>query len=308
MEWLSNFGMREWLLSCGVVLVLVVLFDGFRRMRNEQKNTIKMSRRMGGGYPDTPIAEPFASELPNGGARVIGRDESAASELAARQAMPKEALAKDAIAKEVTATAAVARTAAEPAAQVGRAAVDEFHETLSDYTSADYTSVDNNTSADCEPPGQPIPASHNEQAESAFVSDQQILVLHAKSHSKQGFNGSDLLQVLLACDMRYGDRDILHRHERAGGNGSLQFSVANMVEPGTFNLEDINTFRTPGVSFFMTIPGPDEPAEAFECMLETANCVVNNLDAELLDENHDSATPKVLDELRERVKSVCISH
>ncbi len=43
MEWLSNFGMREWLISCGVVLVLVVLFDGFRRMRSEQKEEIKMN-------------------------------------------------------------------------------------------------------------------------------------------------------------------------------------------------------------------------------------------------------------------------
>ncbi|MCH1487817.1 MAG: cell division protein ZipA, partial [Pseudomonadales bacterium] len=137
--------------------------------------------------------------------------------------------------------------------------------------------------------------------------DQQILVLHVKSRLIGGFNGSDLLQVLLACDMRYGDRDILHRHERAGGTGSLQFSVANMIEPGTFDLEDINTFKTPGVSFFMTLPGPLEPAQAFDCMVETANCVVKNLDAELLDEDHQPLTEEALQALRDRVNVACLS-
>ena len=122
----------------------------------------------------------------------------------------------------------------------------------------------------------------------------EIIVIHVRSNDADGFNGSDLLQVLIACDMRYGDRDILHRHEHAGGNGSLQFSLANMIEPGTFNIDDINTFRTPGVTFFMTLPCPKDPLNAFDCMIETANCLVSNLDATLLDEDHTKATQKAL--------------
>ncbi|MBT8149070.1 MAG: hypothetical protein KJO24_04020, partial [Gammaproteobacteria bacterium] len=212
MEWLSNFGMREWLISCGVVLVLVVLFDGYRRMRSEHKNTIKMARRMGGGFPDTPATESFSSELPNGGARVIERSEPTFDE------------------------------------QQNIGAGSEFHNELARLDASAEATIAASV-------GQEAPAPQ-------FVNDHQILVLHARSRSAQGFNGSDLLQILLACDLRYGDRDILHRHERAGGSGSLQFSVANMVEPGTFNLEDIKSFRTPGVSFFMTVPGPDEPEQA----------------------------------------------
>ena len=75
----------------------------------------------------------------------------------------------------------------------------------------------------------------------AAASEREIIVIHVRSNDPDGFNGSDLLQVLIACDMRYGDRDILHRHENAGGNGCLQFSLANMIEPGTFNIDDINT-------------------------------------------------------------------
>lgn len=255
MGWFSDIGMREWLLICGVVLVLVVLADGFRRMRSEQRGEIKMARRLGGGFPENPATEPYSSELPNGGARVVNRTGQAVAGDSAGRAEPSfgEALSD-------------------------RQAIDEqvqsFHETLDNLE----------------------PRSDAQK----LVSDEQLLVLHVRARNQHGFNGTDLLQVLLACDMRYGDRDILHRHEGAGGVGSLQFSVANMVEPGTFNLEDINSFRTPGVSFFMRLPGPDNPEEAFECMLETANCVVKNLDAELLDEHHQTASVREIEALRSR--------
>ncbi|MBT8139377.1 MAG: cell division protein ZipA [Gammaproteobacteria bacterium] len=253
MSWLSDIGMREWLLICGVVLVLVVLADGFRRMQNERRGKIKMARRLGGGFPEQGIAEPFNSELPNGGARVIGRSEPSLSEAGLSDAAQAQDMAD----------------------------VQAFHDSLETHRQA-------------EP---------DDEAAQRFVSEEQLLVLHVRARNQRGFNGTDLLQVLLACDMRYGDRDILHRHERAGGNGSLQFSVANMVEPGTFNLEDINSFRTPGISFFMSLPGPDNTEEAFECMLETANCVVKNLDAELLDEHHQPASVALIESLRDRARS-----
>jgi len=257
MEWLSGFGMREWLITCGLVLVVVVLIDGFRRMRSERKNEIKMSRKMGGGFPELTGADGFTAELPNGGARVIERAEPHLS---------SEHLKAD---------------------QRGDA-VRQFHDSLDELESENASGA-------------------HRASEQEFNLDQQILVLHVKSRLTGGFNGSDLLQVLLACDMRYGDRDILHRHERAGGTGSLQFSVANMLEPGTFDLEDINTFKTPGVSFFMTLPGPLEPGQAFDCMVETANCVVKNLDADLLDEDHQLMTEEALQALRDRVNVACLS-
>ena len=135
----------------------------------------------------------------------------------------------------------------------------------------------------------------------SFTSEHELIVLHVKASDPNGFTGSDLLEILLACDLRYGDKDILHRHEQADGHGSLQFSVANMVEPGTFNLEDINSFQTPGVTFFMALPGPEDPVGAFDCLVETANCLIKNLDATLLDEHHEVASLQVVNRYRERV-------
>lgn len=241
MDLFAEIGVREWLIGAGLLLVLAVLVDGFRRMRAERKGGIKMSLGMGGGFVDD--GEPFDThELPNGGARVIVRTDPIISD---------------------------------------QGADDLFY------------------SEDDELDGE---EDQDSAARQASHVEREILVMHVKAKAADGFNGSDLLQILLACDMRYGDKDILHRHEKAEGKGCLQFSVANMLEPGTFNLEDINSFRTPGVTFFMTLPGPEDALQAFECMVETANCLVKNLNALLLDEDHSTASLQVINHYRARVK------
>ena len=113
--------------------------------------------------------------------------------------------------------------------------------------------------------------------------------------------GPDLLHILLACDLRFGKMNIFHRYERSNGQGNIQFSVANIVEPGIFDLDAINDFSTPGVCFFLSLPGPQDALQAFECMVETAQCLVNNLDAELRDESHSALTNQTLEHYRQRI-------
>ena len=75
-----------------------------------------------------------------------------------------------------------------------------------------------------------------------------------------------------------------------------------MVAPGTFDLEAMDDFTTPGVSFFMRLPGPKQAIKAFDCMVETAQCLVKNLGAELHDEAHSAVTPQTLQHLRQRIR------
>jgi cell division protein ZipA len=244
MDLLTEIGVREWLIGAGLLLVLAVLVDGFRRMRAERSGGLKMSIGMGGGFADDGSAVD-SPELPNGGARVIDRTDPIISD---------------------------------------QGPDDLFFEEDASEANTDWEDE------------EPM------VARQAPVVEREIIVMHVRAKAADGFNGSDLLQILLACDMRYGEKDILHRHEKAEGKGCLQFSVANMLEPGTFNLEDINSFRTPGVTFFMTLPGPEDAMQAFDCMIETANCLVKNLDARLLDEEHSTASLQVINHYRDRVK------
>lgn len=130
----------------------------------------------------------------------------------------------------------------------------------------------------------------------------EIILLHVVAHKGETIAGSPLLQILLACDVRFGEMDIFHRYEEAGGAGAEQFSVANIVSPGTFDLETMEHFTTPGVTFFMRLPGPKDAIKAFDCMVETANVLVKNLGCELQDEARSVCTPQTIQHLRQRIR------
>ena len=75
--------MREWLTVIVVLLIVGILLDGWRRMRQSRQNAIRMSRSMSQGTDvSKEDLEEFGSELPNGGARVVAqRDERDIEEL-----------------------------------------------------------------------------------------------------------------------------------------------------------------------------------------------------------------------------------
>lgn len=102
--------------------------------------------------------------------------------------------------------------------------------------------------------------------------------------------------------MEFSELGIYHRHEQPNGSGPLQFSMANAVAPGTFDLETIDSMETPAVSFFMSMRDPADPLYAFECMLATADTLCRHLDAELLDGDRSVMRPQTQEHYRERIR------
>ncbi|MFP8965911.1 cell division protein ZipA [Pokkaliibacter sp. CJK22405] len=128
------------------------------------------------------------------------------------------------------------------------------------------------------------------------------VIISVTANSQDGFDGTQLLQVLMACGLRYGEREIFHRHEHAINKGKVQFSMANMLNPGNFDLDNIEKLQTPGVTFFMGMPGADDLMLAFECMLSTAQCLAKNLNGELKDEHHSVMRPQTIEHCRQRIR------
>ena len=91
----------------------------------------------------------------------------------------------------------------------------------------------------------------------------------------------ELIQALSDANCHYGEMSIFHRHEQANGEGSIVFSIAQAVNPGRFNMDDIGSTQCPGLVLFMDAAMMDDPYFTFNLMLETAEQLAEALHADL---------------------------
>ncbi|HSB97296.1 MAG TPA: cell division protein ZipA, partial [Spongiibacteraceae bacterium] len=337
-----ELSVREWTIIVGVLLILAVFLDGYRRVRNERSNRIRVSlSKQVFNHHTEPVEDPsiaiINSELPNGGARVIAKQRSqnlhlresvpvliepvqmpveqahdelehdlgpelAEEELAVGDrrgeavAYQHEAEEEAALIEPVENMIPVAPVI-EPSRKIAEQPVEpQALEEVAPHPKAGWRKRAKQHAVE----QSYLDEMMEEQRDP--VEPQEVLVVNVLSKDKSGFNGADLLQILLACDLRFGKMRIFHRYENANGRGPVQFSLANLVEPGTFNLDAIDTFCTPGVSFFMTLPGPQQSIMAFNYMIETAQVLVRNLNAELRDDAHSVMTAQTIEHCRQRIR------
>jgi len=144
--------------------------------------------------------------------------------------------------------------------------------------------------------------SFKKKLRSESPSSELIIPIYVVTRSEYGFAGKDIITVLEDLGLRYGEKKIFHHY----GVGEIRikkpvFSVANMMEPGAFDLQQIEDFATPGLVLFMRLPGPFGGRVAFELMLNTAQKLAESLEGSLTDERHISLTSQTIHLLRERI-------
>ena len=122
------------------------------------------------------------------------------------------------------------------------------------------------------------------ESESSEQSPQKIVTLRLVARNKGAFRGDDLILSLRGIGMRSGKFGIYHRCD-GNDESRIIFSAASLVEPGSFDLENIKEQEIPGISLFIILPGPIDGAEGFDMMMAAARTLAQSLDAELLDES-----------------------
>ena len=130
-------------------------------------------------------------------------------------------------------------------------------------------------------------------------SAERVVVLYVVAPAGERLVGSRLLEALERRGLRHGAHSIFHAGD---SEGSTVFSVANAVDPGTFDRSTMDTLSTPGVAFFLQVPGPQAAETAFDRMLETARGVADDLEARVLDEQHSTLTRQTEQHLREELR------
>jgi cell division protein ZipA len=129
----------------------------------------------------------------------------------------------------------------------------------------------------------------------------EVLVINVMARDGYSFDGDHLLQVLITAGLRFGGMNIFHHHLDSNAKEPVLYSVANVLNPGTFDLNNMSDFSTLGVSFFLALPTSINNLDAFGTMLSVAKKVKDGLDGELRDDQMNLMTPQTTEHYRQRV-------
>ncbi|MBX9756592.1 MAG: cell division protein ZipA [Pseudomonadaceae bacterium] len=258
-----EIGLREWLIVIGIVVISGILFDGWRRMRGGKG---KLKFKLDGRFGDLPDDDGDPALLSP--ARVVDRQREPKLDEEDLPVMNASELNR--------------RRAGEPSQ--GDLNLSEPVPTLLNPVVAG-----EKLQVPAQEDSQPLPPV------------EEVLVISVVAREGEGFNGPALLQNILESGLRFGEMDIFHRHESMAGNGEVLFSMANGVKPGTFDLDDIDHFTTRAVSFFLGMPGPRHPRQAFDVMVAAARKLASELNGELKDDQRNTMTAQTIEHYRQRI-------
>jgi cell division protein ZipA len=128
---------------------------------------------------------------------------------------------------------------------------------------------------------------------------EELIVMNVLAEPSRPYTGDELFTALKSCGLKFGDMNIFHRVEPL--TKAVNYSIASAVEPGTFDLSEMESIRCPGLCLFMQLPGPEDPSAAFEEMLTVARSVVKTLGGEVKDEHRNVMTPQTVEHYRQRI-------
>ncbi len=334
---MEQLSIRDWMVILGGVMIAAVLVDAGRRLWRERRAEIRLNARIDRSKSDSNDDDTFnlLTELPNGGARIVRRDDLDAGDLDAGNIEP----------------ATIAETSVAPADAVEErvrkfpAALDPIDvavesDDLDEVSSQVEALAEANEPAPAmsasprrrrtvKPPGDPSIAEARDVSAEGTVdwldtlepeevsetdsveqgrlprgANTHVFILYVVARSEEGFAGMDILESLLACDLRFGDMDFFHRHELASGRGPIEFSVANMMKPGVFDIDNMEPLQTRGLMFFVTLPGPTDMLKAFDYMYETAKVVAKALDGDIQDEKRSVVARQSLEHMRQQIREL----
>lgn len=306
-----EFGLREALLLIGSVVIVGILLDGFRR-----KYAGKKAAKRQGASDEKVDADfdLFAGEVASAPRPARKRAELVSSADLAESDLTADSLSDEALeAGPVLDTHSAEGIVSKPrkvsyreAAQVrvGKAETETVtagdEDELSDFTfgAAEVVSVRRPGREEVE---QDAPEPEPQGKDTRVANFEEVIVINVMAKPQDDISGNDLLRALLSVGLRFGEMNIFHRYEQLTGKGAILFSAVNVVEPGTFDLNHMEDFKTPGICMFLRLPGPKRSLHAFEQLVESARKIGNMLGADLKDEAHSVLTTQTIEHYRQRV-------
>ena len=134
------------------------------------------------------------------------------------------------------------------------------------------------------------------------INPMAVLTMSVMAPAGGNFFGEDLIRAFKRAKFEYGEMGIFHLFDGVNDTSSLVCSAANALNPGTFDLAEISSFSTVGVSLFLSLPTNGNNLRAFEKMLSAAQQLGRDLGGELKDDHRSDLTAQTIEHYRQRIR------
>ncbi len=267
--------LRWILILAGVGILVLLYFSGKPKRSNSQRESLNKSRPM--SEDDMLSGDPLLGDEPQHSSRVVSRG---------GQTDFIEDSFNDFDATDLDDFTRPAGEPQEPASKKGglssiSSKIDAFSEKLSPKRRARVAATEANA---------------NQAAQQEAYSS-KIVTLHVVAPRGQLFDGEQLLGLFEQRGYHYGDMNIFHSMHQ----DKTVFSIAKVVEPGTFDINQISSFDTPGISLILQLPGPVAADVAFEVLISEAFDMANTLGGTVLDADRSTLSKQTVQHMREGV-------
>ena len=140
---------------------------------------------------------------------------------------------------------------------------------------------------------------------SAFCQTHDVLAsINIVANSVSGFTGRAIEQAALRQGMEFGDLNIFHMKNDDNVGCRHLFSMANRFQPGVFDLNKLDMFKTKGITLFMSVPCAHNPYKVFDKMLDTGKKLCEILDGQMLDQENKALTEQGLQVIRAQIEQI----
>lgn len=127
-----------------------------------------------------------------------------------------------------------------------------------------------------------------------------IIAINVIAKSQLGFSGKALLSVMLDNQLQYGAKKTYDYC--AQDTQEVLYSVASIVEPGTFDVHTIAQKNYPGIMLFVLINSLDDSVFAFEAMLKAAYTMAAKLNAQVCNVERQPLSQEHIEQFRLHVQ------
>jgi len=133
---------------------------------------------------------------------------------------------------------------------------------------------------------------------------EELIISHTILSKEEPFSGDKLFKAIKTAGLLHGEMDIFHYPGDTKPQTFALFSLANLVEPGTFNPAETEDFSTPGISLFMRLPSRIDNNDAYDKFIKVAIIIATELDGVLCDETRSRLTQQTVTHKKELIKKL----